>query len=383
MSLLGWPFLALVAVISLAGLAGVWAVWLRWPPKVATPARAGSLLFVMLLGAVLSATLVNRQFGFYASWSDLLATSARSYEPPRSFSAESPDKALQILTPAWQQRGAESARLGRGILLEVVFAGPVSRISRPGLLYLPADYFKGLAASSLPVVEMFHGTPGGPTNYDTQLQVRDVLDTEIAARRMPAVIAAFPTTYQGRPSECVDALGGELNETYLAVDIPAAIDSAFHLTRGRTYAALGYSEGGFCAVNLGLHHPDRYSAAASLSGYFTAGIDTGKGASSPYRGKRAALDENSPLWWLQHRSPTGPALYLTAGGQDSFALAQNVAMLEAARTKARRLPLLVTQLPDSGHNFGTWSASLPAALDFLGRHLPMPLAPARELPTVR
>ena len=380
MSLLGTGFLLTVCAVSLVCLAAVWVGWARWPGRLAVPGRAVSLLLVMALGAALSGAQVNRQFGFYATWSDLLASSARSYEPPHSFTSAAADPSLQILTPDWEKVGAAAAKAARGTLLRVVFTGSASGISRPGLLYLPADYFTGVAASSLPVIEMFHGAPGGPTNFDTNLKIADVLDTEINAHRLPAVIAAFPTSYVGRPGECVDAVGGERNETYLAVEVPADIDETFRRTPGRSFAALGFSEGGFCAVNLGLHHPDRFSAVASLSGYFTAGTDTGTGANSPYRGSRSAIAENSPLWWVQHRSPTGPALYLTAGADDPYAVAQAAGLRAAARTAARRLPVTVTTLPASGHNFRTWSQSLPAALDFLGAHLPVALAPALELP---
>ena len=383
MSLLGTGFLLAVGAVCLACLAGVWALWSRWPGWLSVPGRAFGLVLVMAVGAALSGTVVNRQFGFYANWSDLLATSARSYDPPHSFAASAGDPSLQILTKDWERVGAAAAKTGNGTMLRVVFAGPASGLSRPGLLYLPAAYFTGVAASALPVIEMFHGTPGGPGNFDINLKIAAILDAEIDAERLPAVIAAFPTTYTGHASECVDAVGGERNETYLAVDVPAAVDKAFGRPQGRTFAALGYSEGGFCAVNLGLHHPDRFSAVASLSGYFTAGVDTGTGADSPYRGNRAAIAENSPLWWVQHRSPTGPAVYLTAGGNDPFAVKQAAGLRDAARASARRLPVTVTTLPASGHNFRTWSESLPAALDFLGAHLPMALAPPVKLPSAR
>ena len=383
MSLLGTGFLLIVCAVSLVCLAAVWVGWARWPGWFSIPGRVVSLVLVMALGATLSGTVINRQFGFYASWSDLLATSARSYEPPHSFTSAAGDPTLQILTRDWERVGDAAAKVNKGTLLRVVFAGPASGLSRAGLLYLPAAYFTGVTASALPVIEMFHGSPGGPANFDTNLQISAILDAEINAQRLPAVIGAFPTTYVGHPSECVDAVDGERNETYLAVDVPAAIDKTFGRSKGRTFAALGYSEGGFCAVNLGLHHPDRFSAVASLSGYFTAGVDAGTGPNSPYRGNRAAIAENSPLWWVQHRSPTGPAIYLTAGAGDPFAVAQAAGLRDAAKISARRLPITVTTLPASGHNFRTWSESLPAALDFLGAHLPTSLAPPAQLPTAR
>src|SRR5438309_241125 len=164
---------------------------------------------------------------------------------------------------------------------------------------LPAAWFLD-AGVSLPVVEMLHGYPGSPGNFRVQLGIETILDHEISARRMPPAVAVFPNTYErGRASECVDAVRGQADETYLAVDVPNDVQATFGTSTGRALGLLGYSEGGFCAVNLGLHHPDRVTAAASLAGYFTAGTDTG--TKVLYVGQRDALLRNSPLWWVRHR----------------------------------------------------------------------------------
>lgn len=378
MSLLGLPFLIVVCAAAVGVPAGAWFLWQRWPDRWAGPGRAVGLALVMTMGAVLSATLVNRSFGFYGSLSELLATSARTYQPPPSFGVPASRTRLVVLTPGWQQLAGRQAAAGRGALLDVVFGGGRSGISRRGLVYLPAAYALGGSNDRLPVLELFNGHPGKPHNFTDQLDIGRVLDTEIMARRIPPMIVAIPTTYQGHVSECVDAVHGEQNETYLAVDVPADMQSAFRVLPGRSFAALGYSEGGFCAVNLGLHHPDRYASAASLSGYFRAATDPG---SRPLYGKgRAVLDRNSPIWWVAHRAPTGPALYLVASGQDPVSTREDAQMLAVTHASAPRLPIVAAQLPDGGHNFATWARALPATLDYLGRYLPMPLTPPLLLP---
>jgi S-formylglutathione hydrolase FrmB len=378
MSLLGLPFLVGVCAAAVAVPAAAWVLWQRWPKPLAVPGRALSLLLVMAMGALLSATLVNRSFGFYASLSEILATSARTYQPPPSFGVPASRTRLVVLTPHWQELARKQAAFGRGVLLDVVFGGARSGISRHGLVYLPATYAFGGTQDRLPVLELFNGYPGTPHNFTDQLAIGAVLDTEIMARRIPPMILVIPTTYAGRVSQCVDAVHGQRNETYLAVDVPADVQEAFRVLPGRSFAALGYSEGGFCAVNLALHHPDRYAAAASMSGFFHAGMDPGSRAL--YGRGGAAVDRNSPLWWVAHRAPTGPALYLVASRQDPDAARQDAQMLAAARANARRLPIAVAQLPAGGHNFATWSLALPATLDYLGHYLPMPLAPPLLLP---
>ena len=377
MNLLGLPFLMVVVAVTTGVLAAVWWLWSRWPGRWGFVGRPFGLVAVLLMGAVLAGTLVNRDFGLYSSFSDVtgdISTPARVHAQ-----AGAAPTGIVIYTKNWQRLGQQAQARGRGLVVRVRFDGATTGITRAGLLYIPAAYFVDRRLP-LPVIELFAGHPGRPTNYVKQLHIAAVLDREIGARRMPPVVAALPATYSGRASECVDAVNGEQDATYLTRDVPADLRTMFQIPRGRAYGALGYSEGGFCAVNLALHHPDHYAAAASLSGYFTAGIDTGIGPQSVYRGSRAAVDANSPLWWVSHRHPRGPALFLMAAAGDRASVKEDTGLRLAARHYAPRLPLVVTQLPAGGHNFGTWSQSLPAALDFLAQHLPAPLAPPLHLP---
>lgn len=380
MSLLGTSFLIGMTAVTLLVPAGVAVMWNRWPGRAAWPARSLGLLLVMVVGAGQAATLVNRSFGFYSTVDDLLATSALTYRPPQSFSeapSSGPD-AVQVLDQDWLHQGRVAARLGHGTMLTVLMVGRRSGLARHGFVYLPPTWFLDPGVS-LPVIEMLHGYPGSPGNFRAQLGISDLLDAEVAARRMPPSVAVFPNTYQkGRASECVNAVSGEQDETYLAVDVPNDVQATFGTLSGRSLGMLGYSEGGFCAVNLGLHHPDRVAAAVSLSGYFTAGSDTG--TKRLYAGRRDALLRNSPLWWARHRSPTGPALLLISGTDDSQSVRQDRSMARTSHRYAAKLPVVAALVPHGAHNFVTFDRALPAALDFLGVHLPGPLAQLLRLP---
>jgi len=380
MDLLGWPFLLLLCALAAALLVAVHRTWSRWPRRLAQPARTLSLLLVMAMGAVLAGDLLNRSEGFYSSFSDLLGTSP-VHEPPDSFSLGRGQAQLDILTPDWEARGRRDAAAERGTVVLARFAGPRSGIVRTGLVYLPADYFSPLSRTRFDVVEMFHGTPGGPGNVTDKLHIALLLDTEIATGRIPPVIAAIPTTYEHQSSECVDAVRGERDETFLAVDVPADVEARFPVLPGRSFVALGYSTGGFCAVNLALHHPDRYAAAASLSGYFTAGTDPG--TSRLYQGNRTALLRNSPLWWVSHRAPTAPPLYLFASTNDHTRpnpVRQEAALAAAIRRHAPRLLTNAVLLPYGAHTWSTWEDAVPPALDWMAGFLPQSLAPPLKLP---
>jgi hypothetical protein len=287
MDLTGLPFLLVLIAAAATLVAVTMLVWNRWSRWWAYPMRVVCLLSVMVAGAVLAAAVVNRTYGFYTSLDDLLGR-----VPVQGTVAG--------LVPA---RVAENAK---GRVIRVRLDGARSGVSRGALVYLPAAYFqKSQVGRRFPVLELFHGFPGSPGNWTRQLHLAQVLDAEIAAGRIPAVIAVVPTDDDGGlDSECVNAVQGEQDETYLAVDVPADIRRDFRaLDTPRGWATLGYSTGGFCAVNIALHHPDRYAAAASLSGYYSAIVDDATG--DLYKGNAAARRWNSPNGW----SPTGPSPY--------------------------------------------------------------------------
>jgi S-formylglutathione hydrolase FrmB len=282
-----------------------------------------------------------------------------------------------VLTPDWLRAASEQAVRGHGILLRVRLRGARSGVSRIGLVYLPAAYSTHPTAH-FPALEFFHGTPGGPRNYADQLHVGTVLDDEIDAGRIPPVVAVFPLIDDGHTGECVNAIHGPRDETYLAVDVPADMDAGLRVLPGRSFAALGYSTGGFCAVNLGLRHPDRYVAAASISGYFVAGSDPAVG--NPYGRDTALRERNSPLWVVVHGRPDAPPTLVVAPAGDRDAMSDERAFVLAVRRHDPRLVLAAATLPNGGHTFAAWSAALPPSIDWVAPYLPRDLAPPLRLP---
>lgn len=377
MSLTGLPFLILLVAITVVLLSGIYLLWTRWPRPVALPARVLSLLLAMVLGAALGGDLLNRSFDFYSSFGDLLG------RPPaaQAFAVLGAPKASARVTfqdSNWLSVATAAARKGHGSLLAVTYPGSRSGISRDGLIYLPAAYFKGARDQSFAVIELFHGYTGHPGDF-RNLGLAGQLDTEIAAGRIPPVVAVVPRTYDSASTECVDGIDGEKDETYLTQDVYDDVVNTFRVQSGRTWATLGISTGGFCAANLGLHHPERYAASASLSGYFTAGEDPGTGRLYGGRG-RFSRNANSPLWWVEHRTPAAPPLFLFASAGDPSAVKAANVMAAATRKHAKQLPLEYDLLPSGGHNWGVWSAAFGPAVDWIAQYLPAPLASPQTLP---
>ena len=372
MALQSLSFLILLCATSVLLMLGVAGLWNRWRGLWAVPARALSLLLVMVMGALVAATVVNRELGFYSSLSDLFGGQSTAARVAGGSVAAPPAARVEGVPSDYLAQGKAAAAAGQGLLLKVTFPGQYSGISRAGYLYLPADYFRR-PQLSYPAVEMFHGYPGGPANWIDQLHVADVLDTEIAAGRLPALAAVLPRAYDRNDSECVDAAGGQRNETYLATDVVDDVVNTFHVLNIRSWATIGFSAGGYCAVNIGFHTPHRYAASASLSGYFTPLVNQRTG--DLYRGNQTSLNRNSPQWWATHAHPAGPALYLFATTDDRSAATDDRQLADAMRRHAPGVPVQTVELPAGGHNFGVWSAALAPALNWLAGYLPGPLAP--------
>ena len=370
MALQSLGFLLLLVAAAAALMAGVACLWNRWTRLWSVPMRLVSLLLVMVMGAVLAADVVNRQLGFYSSLSDVFGGTSTS-EGVAGPQAPHPAALVEIVWSNYMARGRIAAASGHGLLMPVRYPGLRTGLDRDGYVYLPADYFRH-SSLRYPAVELLPGYPGGPGTWIHQLPVTQVLDAEIAAQRIPPLVAVFPRLYDHNDSECVDAVRGQANESYPSVDVVDDVVNTFRVLNSRSWGALGFSAGGFCAVNIGFHSPQRFAAVASLSGYFTAIEDRWTG--DLYRGSRARRNRNSPLWWVDHAHPAGPALYLYAAAGDPPAVREDAAMAAATRSHAPGLPVQTVVTAGGGHNFDVWGAALAPALDWMGAYLPGPLA---------
>jgi enterochelin esterase-like enzyme len=361
--LTSWALIVTMAAGELVAVLALMFGWDHWPRPLQWFGRTGVLLLTVVLAIGLTADVFNRDYGFYSSWGDLFNTPIDV-----RLSAAAVERHQQ-LPAADASAGAAAAGQGHGSIVSWTFPGPKSGITREGLVYLPAAYFED-PTLRFPVLELFHGYSGSPGNWTHALNIQSVLDSEIRAGRLPPVIAVIPKTYQGNDGECANAVKGQQNETYLAVDVPADTNRAFRtLTAPGSWATAGFSTGGFCAVNLALHHPATYRAAVSMSGYFWAETDRTTG--NLYHGQTAVIERNSPRWWVRHH-PVRTSIYLFASGGDHDALKEAV-RFEKATPSSVDLTTVTTKV--GGHNATVWNAALPPALDWIGERIPQASAP--------
>jgi enterochelin esterase-like enzyme len=152
--------------------------------------------------------------------------------------------------------------------MTVRFYSPALHRQADYLVYVPTHYNP---ARRYPVLYLLHGTPGRPQNFINIVDIDVRLDTLISRARVVPMVLVFP---DGRVngsmfSDSEWANAGHGNYESYVLDVMHDVDHRFPTQPARTARVLaGYSEGGFGATNIGLHHLDSFAGIESWSGYF-------------------------------------------------------------------------------------------------------------------
>jgi enterochelin esterase-like enzyme len=357
--------LATLAALALAAVVATTIMWSRLRSWLRWPARIFMLVVCQLTACALVAALVNDAGQFYGSWSELLGNAA-------------PGVSLTHIAAGSEDRRLADdirlrKRLGRSLMVSVYVPDAGIPRAQAALVYLPAAYFApSYADIRFPVVELLQGFPGSPRSWTVSLNVQAILDREIGSHRTIPFIAVMPTQNYlpaMHDGECINAVHGPEVETTLTVNVRRVIEHDFRVNRDRTgWAVMGYSTGGFCALNISLRHPSMYGSAVSLSGNVHPYIDHTTGAL--FGSSLAAEHSNDPVWRARKLPPAPVALLLAASGQDVGAW-RGALTLAATVRPPTHVSLLM--LPRGSHNGATWRAMEPVAFDWLARVLAPPI----------
>ena len=315
---------------------------------------------------------VNKYYDYYptwgAAWSDLTsrgvpATSVSIAGGPHTTSASLGHFDLAIARQY-------------GLTLHLRIHGRVSHITRSVYVFLPPQYFQpgSYQKYRFPVIELLHGFPGQPQDWITVLGVNTILDTLISEHKADPAVLVMPDANGGRgiSLQCLNQHRGPQDDTYLAKDLPSYIRHHLRVQPlGAGWGIAGYSEGGFCAANLGLQHGSIFNDAGVLSGYFRP--DLNQLINPPRRVTAFASKKqdraNTPIDLLRSL-PLGrpiPQFWLGAGDGDApdVHAAQNFSELLQLRQPSVTLRLV----PNAGHTMLTWRLLLPSMLQWMTRGL--------------
>jgi enterochelin esterase-like enzyme len=330
-------------------------VALRRAPAVNAGWRGGAGAVAVVLLFISGAAWTNDHYGYYRSWRDLVGVHSRDLVVTRS-----PLSVVRAAAPTASQANAK-----HGTLLELDIPAPMAGLRpRHAFVYLPPQYRDPLYAStSFPVVEALQGSPGRPSDWVLGLHIDQELDRGIALGNVHPSIVVMPDTNGGyaRSLECTNTKDGIADETFLVGDVRNWVDRTFRAEPGR-WVAMGYSTGGYCALDLALRNPRAYSAAISLDGYSHAISD--HYARHLWRSRQDRL-EHSPDWWVAHHRPERVDIYLLAGAEDRSSVREATRFWNLLGEFGARRPhdALVAQ-PRGRHTFPDWQEALQPALEW-------------------
>jgi len=274
--------------------------------------------------------------------------------------------ALHYVRNFWLYRGFPPPRdpafvHEAGVTQHFLVASPaLGGRSQPVDVYLPPGYATH-PRRRYPVMYLLHGFPGRPAAFLKTVQMGVVEDVLLAKHRIRPFILVMPfgSTSTFTDKEWANGTGkGEGWGTFVARDLVRAVDARYRTVAvGADRVLAGLSEGGYGALNIGLHHPREFRVLESWSGYELAG-----NLKSIFGGSPARLESNSPLLTLPQAAPqlrhAHAYVWLYSGTTDSVH-DQNLAF---ASKLSRYRVAHSFRLVRGGHNWAIWRAEAANAL---------------------
>ncbi|MFF8834403.1 alpha/beta hydrolase [Streptomyces sp. NPDC015130] len=359
----------LVLAVVLAVALFLVTVWL-WPRLArrgwrAVLGRVGLLLVTQVALFAAVGLAANRSFLFYGSWADLFGQQ-QDMGVVVDHSAAAKDVRV-VETKGLNVPGGSRPEVG-GQIQKVVIAGDRSGITSPAYVYLPPEYFqKKYAKSTFPASVVLTGYPGTAENLIKGLKYPRTAYTQAKAGKMQPMILVMlrPTVAPPRDTECVDIPGGPQTETFFAEDLPKAVSETYRVgTKARNWGFMGNSTGGYCALKIALHHPDRYAAGAGFSAYYKAAEDVTTG--DLFHGDDKLRKRGNLLWSLDHLPQGKSSFLVTTSKQGEGNLKGTLDFIKKVRSPARVSSIT---LESGGHNFNTWNREIPPGMVWMAGRL--------------
>ena len=361
----------LLLIVVFGGL----LVWVALAKQTVFRVFAGCLAFIPAM--VFGIAGVNKFYDYYQTWGGMIndltgqgASSIPKYAANVGTNKQF-DKNIGRITSL-----AEDAQVG--YLFQTSVTGARSHITRDVFVYLPPQYFqKAYAHYRFPVIELLHGSPGNPQAWVDVMGVIPSFLNLLEAHPSDTAVLVMPDTDGGRQYglQCLNNPGGLQDMTFVALDVPAAIARIARVQPpGRAWGLAGYSEGGYCAVNIALQDPAGYGAVGVMSGYFAPVLSTVPAGNKP--GGRPIRENvflghpdlqllNTPRAYVT-RVPVNdvlPAFWLSAGAADRPDVVAAVNFRQLLETRVASVPFVPIQ--GGGHQGSVWRAALVPMLNWM------------------
>ena len=354
---------------------GALILWLALTKQVVFRVLAACLAFIPAM--VFGIAAVNKYYDYYQTWGALfsdLSGQAQSI-PHLSAASLKRDGSLQ------QQISSTNAGLDAqfGDLFSTTVTGPHSHITRQVYVYLPPQYFaKAYANYRFPAIELLHGAPGQPATWVNVMNVIPIYLNLLAEHKASPAVLVMPDTDGGMQYslQCLNDPHGLQDMTFVGKEVPDWVAANLRVQKpGLIWGIAGYSEGGFCAADIGLQYASRFGYVGVESGYFAPGISQvpigGKAGGKPhdinvFAHNQRLLEINTPDQYIKN-IPVGitvPQFFLAAGAND-------VADVQNAEYFRQLLLLRVAGVPPvdivsgGGHQAMVWRSALTPILEWM------------------
>jgi S-formylglutathione hydrolase FrmB len=253
-------------------------------------------------------------------------------------------------------------------LLQCSFFSDALKISASMNVILPQKStqqigMKSAGAEEPAVLYLLHGLSDDHSIWLRRTSIERYVAGLPLAVVMPAVNRSFYTDM---------ACGGGAYWTFISEELPQIVQSFFNVSRDwkKTFVA-GLSMGGYGAFKLALTHPERFSAAASLSGVLdvasferdTGGVLTAelKNIFGPPGTRPGSTND---LLALASRFPrSGQTKFYQCCGTGDSLYNENITFRNHAR--ASELDLTYEEHPGEGHHWGYWDRQIQHVLKWL------------------
>ena len=217
------------------------------------------------------------------------------------------------------------------------------------------------------VLYLLHGLHGDADSWLHYSNISRYAQDAGIAVVMPSVNNSF---YQ-------DMAHGDRFFTYMTQELPEYIQSIFPVSKKPedTYIA-GLSMGGYGAWYIGLSHPDRFAAAASLSGavdvaFRATPIPQGQAMELPrwmldcFGDVRTLPGSDRDVFALAEKAKQAgclPRLYQSCGTAD-FLYGMNLCSYR--KLTEMEIPVTWREIPDKAHEWDLWDEEIRTVLDWM------------------
>jgi enterochelin esterase-like enzyme len=334
-------------------------------PRARWRRRLIAIAFLPLV-AVAAAAGINLDYGAYRTLADALGIpDVPSLAAPHQ-SGRNTAMDPQLGTHWQPPRGMPA----HGTVGAVTIPGAASRFdARRAVVYLPPAA-QVADPPTLPVVVLFPGQPGSPSDVFTSGRVAATYDAYAATHHglAPIVVAPDQLGAPLRNPMCLNSPLGNV-ATYITVDVPAWVRAHFRVADSARYWAVGgFSQGGTCAFQFGTGYPQVFGSFVAVLSELqpTIGPDS---VSKAFGGSVAAYDAEKPLQLMARHAPYTDSAAIVGTGALDAAFTRYAQDLSAA---ARRAGISTRYIiaPASGHDWNTvrfvYAIALPELADRMG-----------------